>query len=120
MKDSNIYNSLWQKYKPVIISKLKQAGIEQQEYQLSKHEFEAIGDRKNSGYAINLEIENGILKNNIDGSAVARDLFEVLKSSATAKELMKNNYFKINLTKNFKLTIQNTKIEKEPYHSKIS
>lgn len=109
MKDSNIYNSLWNKYKPVILSKLKQAGIEPQEYQLSKHEFEVFGDRKNSGYTFNLEIENGILKNNIGGTAVARDLFEVLKSSLTAKELMKENYFKINLTKDFTLRIQTVK-----------
>ena len=80
-----------------------------QEYQLFKHEFEAIGDRTKSGYSFNLEIKNGDLKNNIGGTAVARDLFEVLKSSETAKELMKDNYFKINLTKNFILKIQTVK-----------
>ncbi len=109
MKDSNIYNSLWNKYKPVLTSKLKQALVEPQDYQLSKHEFEAIGDRTNSGYSFNLEIKNGVLKNNIGGTAVARYLFEVLKSSATAKELMKDNYFKINLTKDFTLKIQTVK-----------
>lgn len=109
MTHSNIYNLLWQKYRPVIISKLKQALIESQDYQLSKHEFEAIGDRTNSGYSFNLEIKNGVLQNNIDGTAVARDLFEVLKSSETAKELMKDNYFKINLTKDFTLKIQTVK-----------
>jgi hypothetical protein len=109
MKDSNIYNLLWEKYRPVIISKMRSALNISQEYQLSKHEFEAIGDRKISGYTFNLEIENGILKSNIDGTAVARDLFEVLKSSETAKELMKNNYFKINLTTYFTLKIQTVK-----------
>jgi hypothetical protein len=109
MKDSNIYNLLWQKYRPVIISKMKEALNLPQEYQLSKHEFEAIGDRTNSGYSFNLQIENGVLKNNIDGTAVARDLFEVLKNSATAKELMKDNNFKINLTKDFTLKIQSAK-----------
>ena len=51
----------------------------------------------------------GFTIDNIGGTAVARDLFEVLKSSETAKELMKDNYFKINLTKNFILKIQTVK-----------
>ena len=106
MKESNIYFQLWQKYRPVIISKMKLAISEVQIYQLSKHEFEAIGDRESSGYAFNLEIMNGILVNSIDGTAVARDLFEVLKSSKTAKDLMQQHFFKINLTNDFKLKIQ--------------
>lgn len=106
MKETNIYILLWQKYRPVIISKMRSALETSQEYQLTKHEFEAIGDRTNSGYGFNLEIKNGIVQNNIEGTAVARDLYEVLKSSETAKMLMINNYFKINLTKDFILTIQ--------------
>ncbi len=106
MKDTNIYQALWEKYRPVIISKLKLAVTEPQEYQLSKHEFEAIGNRTSAGYSFNLEIVNGNLSNNIDGTAVARDLYEVLKSSATAKELMHNNHIKISLGKDFKLRIQ--------------
>lgn len=106
MNDSNIYIPLWQKYRPVILSKMKAALESVQEYPLTKHEFEAIGDRTSSGYSFNLEIKNGILQNNIDGTAVARDLYAVLKSSETAIALMKTATFKINLTKDFKLTIQ--------------
>jgi len=78
MKDTKIYQPLWQKYRPVIISIMKLAA-EPQEYQLSKHEFEAIGDREKAGYTFNLEIKNGIVVNNIEGTVVARDLFAVLK-----------------------------------------
>jgi hypothetical protein len=106
MKESNIYIHLWQKYRPVIINMMKLATEKPQIYQLSKHEFEAIGDRTSSGYSFNLEIINGILANNIDGTAVARDLFEVLKSSKTANSIMQENYIKINLTSDFKLKIQ--------------
>jgi len=106
MKDSNIYLPLWQKYRLVIISKMIMAIESTQEYPLFKHEFEAIGERISSGYAFNLEIKNGILQNNIDGTAVARDLYEVLKGSESAKAIMKSNNFKINLTKDFKLIIQ--------------
>lgn len=101
--------SLWKKYRPAILNKMKMCFEEPQEYQLSRHEFEAIGDRLNSGYSFNLEIGNGTVINNIEGTAVARDLFEVLKQSNIARELMQNNYFKINLAKNFILTIQTIK-----------
>lgn len=106
MKESNIYVPLWSKYKPVITNKLKEALHTPQEYQLSKHEFEVIGDRTTSGYAFNLVIQNGHLTNNIDGTAVARDLLEVLKNSPSIKEFLKDKNVQINLTKEFKLKIQ--------------
>lgn len=106
MKEANIYFPLWQKYRPVIIIKMKAALQTSQEYQLTKQEFEIFGDRSKSGYSFNLEIKNGKVVNNIDGTAVARDLYEVLKTSETAKTMMKENYFKINLTKDFNLIIQ--------------
>jgi hypothetical protein len=106
MRDANIYFPLWQKYKPIIVGKMKFATETYQEYQLSKHEFEVIGDRPLSGYTFNLEISKGIVVNDIGGTAVARDLFEILKTSETAKTLMIKNYFKINLNKDFKLIIQ--------------
>ena len=109
MNQSNIYLTLWDKYRPIIINQMKLALTEPQVYSLSKHEFEAIGDRLSSGYSFNLELKNGKLMNNIDGTAVARDLLEVLKKSKTASELMEGHHFKINLSKDFKLTIQTIK-----------
>jgi hypothetical protein len=106
MREAQIYIPLWQKYRPVLVSKMRESIVSNQTYALSKHEFEAIGDRTQSGYSFNLEIKNGIVQNNIDGTAVARDLFEVLKNSKSASELMKDNHFKINLSKDFLLTIQ--------------
>lgn len=106
MIKANIYISLWQKYRPVIISKMKESANATQTYQLSKHEFEAIGERTSAGYVFYLEIKNGKVINNIEGTAVARDLYEVLKNSETAKELMKNKHLKINLSKDFNLHIQ--------------
>jgi len=105
MKESNIYIPIWQKYKPVILTNMKLALEETQDYQLAKSEFEAIGERISSGYSFNLEIRNGIINNNISGSAVARDLFEVLKNSKTAIKIMQDNFIKINLTNDFILKI---------------
>lgn len=106
MSESSIYTPIWQKYRPAILSLLKSSLTEPQEYKLSKQEFETIGGRSSAGYGFNLEVKEGIVVNNIRGTAVARDLFEVLKNSPSAKEFMLNNYFKINMTKDFKLKIQ--------------
>lgn len=106
MNEANIYIPLWQKYRPVIISKMKEATHALQSYLLSKHEFEAIGERNNAGYGFNLEISNGKVINNIEGTAVARDLYDVLRNSETAREIMKDKYFKINMSRDFKLVIQ--------------
>ncbi len=106
MKESNIYIPLWEKYKPAIVGKMKLAISESQEFQLSKHEFEAIGDRSSCGYSFNLEIKNGVLANDISGTAVARDLLEVLKNSKTSKDLIQNNHVKINFSKDFILKIR--------------
>lgn len=106
MKDSNIYTQLWNKYKAVILTKMREAIESPCDYQLSKYEFEAIGERLKSGYSFNLEIVKGVVTNNIDGTAVARDLFAALKSSKTAFELMRSYNYKINLTKEFVLKFQ--------------
>ncbi len=108
MIDSNKYVSLWQKYRPVILQQMKQAVSDSVSYPLSKHEFEAIGKREKAGYAFNLESINGKLANNIDGTAVGRDLLKVLQSSKTATELMQLHNFKITLSNKFVLTIQVT------------
>jgi hypothetical protein len=106
MSESNIYTVIWQKYRPVLLNKMKLALTEPQEYQLSKHEFESVGGRVTAGYSFNLEVNKGVLANKIGGTAIARDLLQVLRTSNTAKELMLNHHYKINLTKDCKLKVQ--------------
>ncbi|MBK7566191.1 MAG: hypothetical protein IPI31_00035 [Bacteroidetes bacterium] len=105
MKEKNIYIPLWQKYKPVILTMMRKALDTPCEYQLSKYEFEAIGERIKAGYAFKLEFANGRVINNIEGTAVARDLVQVLKASNTANILLKENNYKINMGKDFKIKI---------------
>lgn len=98
MKESNIYIILWEKYKPVILTLMRQAIESPVQYQLSKHEFEVFGNRKLSNYDFTIKFKQGVVINDISDSAVARDLVEVLKTSKTAKELMTNRNFKISLS----------------------
>lgn len=106
MEKVNIYVSLWEKYRPAIISHMRLALNEPQVYKLSGHEFKDLGVRVSAGFNFNLELNKGVLINNIDKTAVARDLFIVLTKSKTATEIMKDNFFKISLGKDFKLSIQ--------------
>lgn len=104
--EENKYVALWTKYKPVIVSMMKEAktnGV--QRYSLSSHEFEATGNRESSGYTFNLVQVNGELANNIDGTAVARDLRIVLSKSGAAFELMKHARYIIRMDKDFVLHV---------------
>lgn len=102
---SNIYLGLWRKYKPAIISLMVKANEGSQKFQLSGHEFTAIGNRESAGYDFRLEVKNGEAINNIGGSAVARDLLIVLKESPTAVRLWMENKYVFQNNKNFILTI---------------
>ncbi|MBP7512018.1 MAG: hypothetical protein KA981_08810 [Bacteroidia bacterium] len=106
MNKSSVYLPLWQKYRPAILSKMKLALVEPQEYPLYRHEFEAIGGKRTSGYGFNMEVNKGMMVNNIAAIAVARDLLAVLKASESGKAMIQQNYFKINLGSDYKLKIQ--------------
>ncbi len=85
---------------------MRNANKGEQVLQLQKYEFEISGNRKDSGYTFTLEIVNGLVGNNISGSAVARDLYDILKGSERAKALFKEKNFKITLGKDYSLNIR--------------
>jgi hypothetical protein len=59
----NIYVQLWSKYGPVILQLMKDVKNEISTYQLSGHEFEAIGERDKAGYSFLLKVNNGKVQN---------------------------------------------------------
>jgi hypothetical protein len=105
MSKSEKYIDLWTKHRASIKDKLKNSEVKQS-IQLNYEEFKSVGDRKESNYSFNLEFENGSRSNNVDGSAVARDLAKVLVSSTEINEILKTGHFKINMDKRFCLWIQ--------------
>ena len=104
------YITTWKKYLPVIRLHLKKSLNEEQQFKLNIQDFESAGDRAKSGYTFNLQMENGKVINNIGGSAVARDLFEVLKSDDGVKALLQDRSVKISVGKSFMLTIKTAHI----------
>ncbi len=73
-------------------------------------DFESAGDRGKSGYTFSITMENGKVINNIGGSAVARDLYEALKSDDAIKAMLQDKSVKINVGKSFLLSIKTTHI----------
>jgi hypothetical protein len=105
MKEKNLYYPVWQKYLPVITIQMKNAVNGIKEIKMSKSEFEFLGNRKVSDYLINLEINKSKIANNITGSAVARDLFEILSENKICKDLLSERYYKFSMGKDFILRI---------------
>ena len=104
------YLQTWKKYIPVIRLHLKKSVAEEQQFKLNITDFESAGERGKSGYTFNLQMENGKVKNNISGSAVARDLFESLKNDDLIKAFLQDKSVKISVGKSFMLTIKTVHI----------
>lgn len=97
------YLSLWTKYLPIIRIQIKKSFEKEVSLKLNSSEFKAVGDRKLSGYTFNLEIEHGKVANDISGTAVARDLYEVLSNDQIIVEFIKDKRIKLNMDKSFTL-----------------
>ncbi|MEO5912064.1 MAG: hypothetical protein ABIP95_14330 [Pelobium sp.] len=107
MIEVNLYYPLWKRYLPVFAIQLKKAISEEQEINFTRSDFHSLGNRNKSDYGFSLELENGKVKNNISGSAVARDLYDVLMSNDKVKELLQGQHFKLSLGKAYILKIVN-------------
>lgn len=106
------YLQTWKKYIPVIRLYLKKSLNEDQQFKLNITDFESAGDRGKAGYTFNLQMENGKVTNNISGSAVARDLFELLKADEVIKAFLQDKSVKISVGKSFMLTIKSGHVSK--------
>ncbi len=107
--ESNKYLNLWEKYKPAIVSKMKSLACNELSfYQLSEHEFKTIGERNSAGYQFLIQIANGRVVNNLSGSAVARDLKQVLLKSDTVDSLIRERNYNIRMDQKFVLHIECT------------
>ncbi len=104
------YLMTWKRYLPVIRLHLKKSLSEEQSFKLNITDFESAGDRGKSGYTFSLALENGKVTNNISSSAVARDLYEALKSDDAIKALLQDKSVKISVGKTFLLSIKTSHI----------
>jgi hypothetical protein len=100
-KNKGLYTPVWETYYPSILASLKK-GKAPVSIQLDAELFKTVGNRKS--YTFRLHILNGRVYNNISGSAVARDLAEVIMRTYTEDQKPFMN-FTIRMDNNFKLVI---------------
>lgn len=102
------YRGLWNAHFPEIYLNVDKAHFynDIRRIQMNQHEFEQIGERYSSGYHFKLEIANGIVQNDISGTIVARDLFDVLEQDLQQKAWLLKKRITIRLTKSYLLEIQ--------------
>ncbi len=101
-KSKNLYVELWETITPKILENLK--GAKDTSIDMNRVDFDKVGERDN--YTFNLEIEDGEVKNNISGTAVARDLRNVLFSNDEIAKLLSEKSIKINLDTSFRLNLK--------------
>jgi hypothetical protein len=102
--EKNIYIKLWTKLLPKITAMLENADSKPQPKQLPEKKFTKVGKRAKSGYSFDLVLNKTEVANNIDNSAVARDLDNVLRSSPKAIKILQNGNYRIKMK--YYLTIQ--------------
>ena len=96
------YSNIWRNALPTI-SEILGSSESSGSIALNFEDFALVGNRKS--YSFNLEFDDGIVSNNISGSAVARDLAAVLSTSSSVKSILKTGYFKFRMDNNFTLWI---------------
>ena len=74
----NKYTEIWVDTLPDIL-KVITDGQHNGAVQMDEDWFESVGNRKS--YRFRLELINGLVENNIDGTAVARDLYGILSAN---------------------------------------
>jgi hypothetical protein len=102
---TQVYASLWNKYRPAILQLMVAASESPQEYKLYGHEFKTLNPKQKTSFAFTLQAYQGKAKNKIKDSILAQDLLYVLEMSRKAKELMGTDVYEFTLDKQFVLHV---------------
>lgn len=107
MSNINIYQSVWNKFLPLITLKVKAAIRigEVQTIEMDKIDFERASDKKNSKFPFDLEMNEGRSQKSKKTSAIALDFARALNENDTAKDLLKVGNFKFVLSNKFVMSI---------------
>ena len=97
-----LYLNIWQNALPAI-SEILGSSDSSGSITLNSKDFALVGNRKS--YSFNLEFDDGVVSNNINDSAVKRDLATELSKSSSVKSILETGYFKFQMDKNFNLWI---------------
>ncbi len=102
-KNEHKYEEIFKTALPLIETAIAEVAIRKLSIQLSQEDFKKVGNRQS--YSFNLEFSDGIVVNDIGGSAVARDLARVLEQSENFNKNLKDMHVKFRMDKGFVLWI---------------
>jgi len=97
------YEDIFKNAMPQIEIAIGESASSRISIQLSKDDFKTVGNRQS--YSFNLEFTNGVVANNIGGSAVARDLARVLEKNLRISSLFIGKHVKFRMDDSFTLWI---------------
>jgi hypothetical protein len=106
---TQVYSSLWNKYRPAIIQLMLASQESPQKYKLFDHEFKAL-NAKEKNYSFQFQVFQGKAKSSIKTSVVAQDLLSMLNLSRKASECT----FEFALDKKFMLHVSRSVAVVEP------
>jgi hypothetical protein len=106
-----MYTHIWSKYLPIIKILLKRSATADQTLSLNRIDFERAGSGRKAGYKFNIDFGNGKVTNVISGSPLASDLAAVLLQDEVAKNLFRENEYKVSLNTKFQLSIKNCSLQ---------
>lgn len=106
MRNEGKYAQFWMKYAAVIHVLLKKTDLENQKFQLYKHEFELISKKQSSNFSFSLEVVNGRVVNLLKASDIAKDLWRVLDDNSATKNWLKERSVKISIGKNYDMQFE--------------
>ena len=111
-----LYVKIWEKHLDSILRTVN-FGLGEG-YPIPANNFKKAGNRKSYGFR--LEIKNGVVVNDISGSAVARDLASLLLDNVANKKLIAKEHFFIRMSDDFYLQIFPVKLYKDILAGKVN
>lgn len=107
------YTHIWQKYRPVILSKMVSSSTEgTQTYDLSGHEFIDVNNKRKTGYSFALKVYQNRNASEKKVNGVGTDLLAVLQYSQKAQQLTNEAAYRFEMDKHFKLQVSCEPVEK--------
>lgn len=105
MKQYN-YDSVWQKYLPVIRIVMKRSLTGEQVLKLNTPDFEQLGLTRKSGYKFDIKLQEGKVAEVIIDHPLASSLAQVLLADATVQTLLQGRAFELSLSSRYELSIR--------------
>ena len=103
-----MYNSIWNKYFPVVKILMKKSVNSEQILQFSNIDFEHLGKGRKADYKFNITFIDGKFNNNLSKNELAASLAAVLMIDATTNALLLLNNYEFSFTPKFQLSIKHT------------